>query len=258
MKICNLKVENNLFISPINKIKSRNVGILTINNEKHILKIEDINDGNKIGTEEYIFYKKCISKIKSKHMNLLIQIPIKYSLCNDKIKYIFKLLDGDIDTAFLSNISKKNVINIFQQSFFSMYYINHHLNYFHNDIYTTRKMCKLNNIMYIKNNKETKLEIDGLKLIIKKYRVLIIDFGHASKNMSYKENMLYDSFNILFFYKFKYRSELFILFMILCHTYRGIDLLKMKDYYIFFEGKMKKKSLIEFDKSIYNNFQDLL
>ena len=31
MKICNLKVENNLFISPINKIKSRNVGILTIN-----------------------------------------------------------------------------------------------------------------------------------------------------------------------------------------------------------------------------------
>ena len=49
MKICNLKVENNLFISPINKIKSRNVGILTINNEKRILKIEDINDGNKIG-----------------------------------------------------------------------------------------------------------------------------------------------------------------------------------------------------------------
>lgn len=258
MKVCNLNVKNNLFKSTINKLKPRNVGIILIDKEKYILKIEDIDGKEETKTDEYIFYKKFKSKIKSDHFDLIIQLPIKYSICNNKIKYLFELLKGDIDTTFLLKISHKNIINILQQSLFSLYYINHYLHYYHNDLCTSRKMYKLNNLMYIKNDKEKKLEIDGLKLIIKKYRVLIIDFGLSSKIMGYKGTILYDGLKIFFLYDFKYKSELFILFIIFLHTYKGIDFLKIKDYYISFEKKMKKNSLIEFDKSLYNNFQDFL
>lgn len=254
---CDFKIKNNLFTETINKIKPRNIGFIEINNKKYILKIENILFDLK-NMYEYQFYIKNMNKIKSNKINNIIQIPLQYIICKkeNQIKYIFQELTGDVDTKLLTTISKKNRINIFQQLLLSLYFINHKLHYYHNDLFTNRKFFKLNNGMYIKNDKVRKIEIDGLSLKIEKYRALIIDFGLSSKTPGYKLNMFYNGISVLFLYNFKYKSELFLLFVILYHTYHDkFDILKINEFYTYFEKNIKnKETLLEFDKSIYNNF----
>lgn len=253
---CDLKIKNNLFKEPINKLKPRNIGFIEINNIEYVLKIENIN--NLKNMNEYQFYIKNINKIKLYNFNEIIQIPIEYKVCKkeNQIKYIFHKLDNDIDTAFLNKISKKDRINIFEQLLLSLYFINHKLHYFHNDLYTSRKFFKLNNCMYIKNNSIKTIKIDNFSLQIGKYKTLIIDFGLSTKTSGYKLNIFYKGISALFLYDFKYKSELFILFIIIYHTHHNnFNISLIKKFYVYFEKNMKKLDLLEFDKSIYNNFK---
>ena len=260
MDICNLVPKKKLFIETINKLKPRNVSITSIDNKKYLLKIEDYNTNLK-NMYEYQFYIKNYDKIKLDKFDNIIQIPIKYKICKKKntINYMFSLLDSDVTHDFLHKLNKKNVINIIKQSLLALYYINHILHYYHNDIVTVRRKYQLNNIMYIKNNKKKILKIDDLSITIEKYRAVIIDFGIASKTPNYKLTYFYNILSIVVLYKFKYISELFLLFISFYYTYtNSLNIYEIKKFYIYFENKMKGNSVKDFDKSIFHYFNELL
>ena len=262
LSICNLVPEENLFVNIINKLKPRNVSITIINNKKYILKKDNIEDSID-NLYEYQFYKKNYKKIKESHMNSIIQIPIKYKICKNNIHYLFNLLDSDINNTFLKKIGKINVINIIQQSILALYYINHKLKYYHNDLTTIRRKYQIHNVMYIKNNINKTLKIDDLSVKLGKYRSVIIDFGLSSKVPNYKLNYFYNTLSVLLLYKFTYISEIFFLFILYYYTYKNaLNIYQIMTFYIFFEKKTnidsKKNKLINFDKSIFTYFFELL
>ena len=247
INLCELKIKNKY----IKTLKS-NVGKV---NKDFILKKENILF-NLENTFEYQFYLKNIDKIKKYNFNYNIQIPIKYQICNEKRKvyYLFSRLKGDIDKDFLVKLSKNEVINIFQQSLISIYFINHKLHFYHNDFLSLSKGFSLNNLMYMKNDKKIKLTTDNLKVTVGKYRTIIIDFGMALRFPRPKTLSFFVYFN------FKYISEVFLLFVVLYFTYKNryVDIELIRKMYNFFESKMDQKGVKAFDKSVFNHFSTFL
>jgi len=214
LNICTIPIKNSLFTDPIDKIKYKNVGIIKINDKKYIIKKEKFeNEGM-----EYIFFRKYDEKIKKDNFDNFIQIPILYKKCFEVKENvcIFKKLGGDINRTFIKSLSKKNSENILGQLLLIFYYINHKLKIYHNDIFSLRDTLKLNNLMYSINNDKSisKINIDDMSINILKYHVTIIDFEHFSNKKEYKINYFYTIFSNLLNYKFLFKSELFILFII--------------------------------------------
>lgn len=284
-KICNMKIAKSLFLNERNKSKPRNIGFTKINKKKYILKTEDV-ESSLSHMPEYIFYKKNVNKIYKNKFELNLQVPIEYKICEKapnrkdptkykkQIYYLFHVLKGDLTYKFIRMIPSEQTINIFQQYLLSLYFLNHKLNYFHNDFYTNYKMLynkslfNINNLMYMNNPTYNKkkyniLKVDDFTLEIKKYRAVIIDFGLCSKfpkKPGYKLKLFYASLSLRLFYRFKYYSEMFLLFVLLYHTYFGdFRLYHIKNFYQFFESKMYgTQSLLEFDKCVYKYFIQLL
>jgi hypothetical protein len=277
-ELCNQKIAKSLFTNARNKTKPRNIGFTQINKKQYILKTEDVEDSLS-SMKEYKFYEKNSKKIYKHHFEYNLQIPIVYQLCknielpsnstrkNEQIFYLFHLLKGDLNHKMITSIPVEQAINIVQQYLISVYFLNHKLGYFHNDFFTNYKFTQnlslfnINNFMYIKNSKKNNniLRVNDLECKVKDYRAVIIDFGLCTKfpnRYGYKLRIFYGLLTLRLFYHFKYYSELFLVFILLYHTYLGdIRLYNIKNYYQFFESKMYgKKNIQEFDKVIYNNF----
>ena len=227
-------------------LKVDNKKSVSILNNKYIIKVEQFdNYGN-----EYSFYKKNSKKIIKDKFNKFLQIPIKYKkdYKNKHIIYIFTMLDGDINRSFLKSIRNNDFINILDQSILSIYYLNHKLKYFHNDLYRIGSLLDINNIMYVKNNDMRSLiKIDDMTVEVKKYRVVIIDFEKSTKESGFKIDYFYIFFSNFYEYNFKYMSEIFIM-CILCNP-----ILDIKNLYIYIESRMKGLNLEDFDKSLFEN-----
>ena len=210
--ICNLEIKKSFFKYKINSLKNKNVGNTEYKNKKYILKKE-----NSV-TNEYLFYKKFSEKIEKDCMEDYIQIPIKYKKCNinnkDTIYYLFKPLDKD----YKKSIRYSNK-NIFGQILLIVYYINHKLKIYHNDLFSIYrfqdKFFDFNNIMISKNKSGYKnLSVDDLSIKINKYICTIIDFEYYSKIPSLRIKYFYSFFSNMYQYNFEYKSEMFILFII--------------------------------------------
>ena len=264
--------------------KPRNIGFTKIDKKEYILKTEDVL-GSLSQMSEYVFYKKTYKKIYENKLNLNLQVPIEYKICKNayseknkskktRIYYLFYVLKGDLTRKFVETLSMKNMINMYEQYLLSLFFLNHELGYFHNDLFTNYKFLEdfsiynLNNLMYMNNpNKGKKtgnlIKVDKFKLKVLDYRAVIIDFGLASKfpnNYNYKLKLFYGSLSFRLFYRFKYYSEVFLLFVLLYHTYKGnFRLFHIKNFYQFFESKMfGEQSLIEFDRAVYKYFKVFL
>lgn len=250
---CNLKI--NKIIDDHSKI--RQVGIVKINNKNYILKTE-LKDRL---LKEYIFYKKYSKQIYNDNFNIFINTPIKMKDCGNKIYYLMNLIDFDFDNNFIAKITFNQWKDYTIQLCISIYYLNHHLHIFHNDLCYKNK---LRNIMLKNNNKLKIMKIDNFHLNINSNYICIIDFGYYNIRPNFRTLQFYDddikinNKNIIILY-----SEVFIVFFYsYYHFYYNncindnIIIIKNKIYNEFIKN-IKNITLIEFDLFIINSLINL-
>lgn len=212
-----------------------------------------------------------------------IQIPIKYKNCKinnkDTIYYLFKPLDKDYNKSTMYNTK-----NIFGQILLIVYYINHKLKIYHNDLFSiyrfqdksSYKFFDFNNIMISKNKSGYKnLSVDDLSIKINKYICTIIDFEYYSKIPSLRIKYFYSFFSNMYQYNFEYKSEMFILFIIYYMNYnQNFNFYVIPILYNYFENIMisewqnkikkdkknkkdKKYKIKDFDRIIFKNYLNI-
>ena len=268
IKKLNDKKNKNFIFNILEKIidifKIKNIGSIKIKNKEYIIKKEYFKDNYFIlkfiynlinfNVNEYDFYKKFNNKIIKYKFENNIQLPIKYKLCNKFYVYLFEKIDYDLTYNFLKKLNIESYKNILKQIIFIVYFLNHKLNIFHNDL------CLINqirNIMINKNKVKYTLKLEDKTVIVDKYKVVLIDFGLFSKESKFKNKEFYIKKNIRYFCIFEIISELFIvLFLLLKNYYRKIKINFKKLYYYFYD-KIKIKNLKNFDNYIFNNIDNI-
>jgi hypothetical protein len=273
-KICKLNFNNKINSNPdenkilediLNIFKITKIGYIKIKNTKYVLKKEffvknfpllsSIYNILNFNIDEYTFYKKYQNKIIKNKFDENIQLPYKYKLCKTYSIYIFTKIDYNLNSFFLKKLNKINFNNILIQSIYIIYFVNHILNVFHNDLYQDNK---IRNFM-INNNKikNYKIKIYKNEINIKEYNVVLIDFGLFSKNLGFKNILFYNKKSIKYLYFFEIKSELLIILYIFLINYYFKKNINFKKLYLFFYNKITKKNLISFDKEIINHIQDI-
>jgi hypothetical protein len=263
-----------------NKFKVTDIGTIKILNKNYVVKREFFTKNFyllnilykllNLDVNEYKFYKHFEKKIKKYKFQKNIQLPIEYNICKKFNIYLFKKLDIDLNNSFIKNINKNDFLNIFKQTIFITYFINHILGFFHNDI---SQLNNVRNLMInkIDNKSSYYLKIDNLKTKVKKYQVIMIDFGLYSKTFGFKGHIFYNKKSVRYFYSFPILSEVFIILYLLLKNYvmlkhkknkklcKKIDFLQL---YLYFYNKIKitknkKTNLKNFDKCILENINDV-
>ena len=250
-----LKILKNL----LEIFKTTNVGVIKIYNKKYIIKKEYFAKNYLVlgiiyklidfNVDEYKFYSKFENKIKKYHFNKNIQLPIKYKICKKFNVYLFKKIDYNLNNNFIKHLNITDFNNILGQATYIMYFLNHTLKIFHNDI---ALLNKLHNFMVNKNDKKYFLSLDKTRLEVGKYSVVIIDFGLFGKKMEFKEAFFYYKKNLEHLYIFEIHSELLIVVYTLLNIYYKKKI-NFKKLYLYIYEKIHKKTLKIFDKYIFNN-----
>lgn len=271
-KICKLNFNNEINNNPdekkilediFNIFKKTKIGYIKIKNSKYVLKKEffvknypllsSIYNILNFNIDEYTFYKKYENKIIKNNFDKNIQLPYKYKLCESYNIYIFTKIDYNLNSVFLKKINKIIFNNILIQSIYIIYFINHLLNVFHNDLHQNDK---IRNFMINKNqNKNHKIELYKNEIKITKYNVILIDFGLFSKNLRFKNILFYDTKSIKYLYFFEIKSELLIVLYIFLINYYSKKNINFKNLYLYFYNNITKKDLKSFDKKILNSIQ---
>jgi len=244
--------------------KITDIGIIKIDSKDYVLKrefftihfpiLDKIYKFLKFEVNENIFYKKFEKNIVKYNFNKNIQLPIKYKICKKFNIYLFKKIQYNLNNTFLKRLNKNTFNNILIQSTFIIYFLNHKLNIYHNDI---SQVNKLRNFMINKNNKKTYLKLDNQKIEIKDYNVIIIDFGLFSKDFGFKNNLFYYKKNIKYLYLFEIKSELLIVIYLFLINYYHKKEINFKKLYLYIYNNIKNKSLKEFDKFIFENINSI-
>jgi len=264
--ICNLnfqkKVQNNpdetKFVeSFVSLFQTTDVGFVKIGRTEYLLKkeyyVQQYPIMNKIykfinlDVSEYKFYKKYSNKIRKSKFKNHIQLPYQYEFCNKMTVYLYKKIDYDLTSFFIKTLSKSSFYSILIQACNTVFYINHTLKIFHNDLSMNNK---LRNFM-VNKKKDS-------------YQVIIIDFGLASKELKLKNKQFYQFKAVKYFYTFPIESELLLVFyLFLIQFYSKKELHFYKLYQYFYE-KIKSKTLLLFDSEIikeirsFSNFQKIV
>jgi len=257
--------ENKILEDILNIFKITKIGYIKIKNTKYVLKKEffvknytllsSIYNILKFNIDEYTFYKKYENKIIKNNFDKNIQLPYKYKLCKLYNIYIFTKIDYNLNSLFLKKLNKINFNNILIQSIYIIYFVNHILNVFHNDLHQDDK---IRNFM-INNNKikNHKIKIYKDEINIKKYNIVLIDFGLFSKNLGLKNILFYNTKSIKYLYFFEIKSELLIILYIFLINYYLKKNINFKKLYLYFYNNINKKDLKSFDKKIINCIQDI-
>jgi hypothetical protein len=275
-KICKLNFNNEINNNPdekkilediFNIFKTTKIGYIKIKNTKYVLKKEffvknypllsSIYNILNFNIDEYTFYKKYENKIIKNNFDKNIQLPYKYKLCESYNIYIFTKIDYNLNSVFLKKINKNIFNNILIQSIYIIYFINHILNVFHNDLHQNDK---IRNFMINQNknkNKNHKIELYKNEIKITKYNVILIDFGLFSKNLGFKNILFYNTKSVKYSYFFEIKSELLIVLYIFLINYYLKKNINFKNLYLYFYNNIIKKDLKLFDKKILNSIQDI-
>ncbi len=235
-----------------NIFKPTNTRIIEINKKKYVIKKELTKDIKPILKKIYkylditinesVFYKKYKNIIKKSNFNKKIQIPIKYNVCDGFNIYLFEKLKANLNSHILRRLNEKKFINLLSQTISTIYFINHKLKIFHNDLHEDDK---IRNIM-----------IDN------KGNPVVIDFGLFDKKLGFKNRNFYKIKSIQYGSKFKFRlkSELFIVLYIFLINYYRKENINIVNLYRFFYDSIptkKIKSLENFDKNILLNVRKI-
>ncbi len=185
------------------------IGILTIKNKKYFIRILKKLVNNYI-FKEYIFYKKYLKKILLDGLEKNINIPFKIIECKKENKYImlFNTISYDYDGKYIiSKLFYNEWLDYTIQICLLVYYLNHILHIYHNDIGVNGT---LRNIMIQENNKPFEIFIGKYKYKINNNYIILIDFEFSSDKPEYMTKNFYFSKYIKNTYK--YISEVFVVF----------------------------------------------
>ena len=242
--------ESKLLETFFDVFKTTKVGIIKLDNKEYLLKKEyfikkfplliNIYKFLKLDVHEYKFYKKYENIIKRSNYRKNIQLPIKYKICKDSSIYIFEKIDTNLNSFFLKTLPIPVFNKILHKTLSIIYYINHTLHIFHNDLY--------------QNNKPRNFMVNKLK---SNYRVILIDFGLFSNELGIKNQFFYKTKGIKYGYKFMIKSELLIvLYTFLINYYKNLNI-NFRELYLYFYNKLKIYNLKEFDTVIYKSIKNI-
>ena len=107
--------------------------------------------------------------------------------CNQEMYYLMNKYDIDINRKFLLRLSTTDQLNILTQILFGIYYLNHVLHLYHNDLYYT------NNIRNVMCNK-IDIKYEKFNITCENYIVKIIDFGWTENKPAYRTTEYHDKY----------------------------------------------------------------
>jgi hypothetical protein len=196
------------------------VGVLTISDKKYLTRIEKKLVNNYI-FQDYIFYKKYSNKITSDGLEKNINIPFKIIECDNEKKNImfFNIISYDYNQKYvISKLFYKEWLDYTIQLCLLVYYLNHVLYIFHNDLVVKGD---LQNQMIQENNKPFEIKVENFKYQVNNNYIVLIDFEFASNKPGHMTKNFY--FNEYIKSTHKYISEVFIVFYISYKIFFNID-----------------------------------
>lgn len=231
------------------------IGVLTIKDKKYFIRILKKLVNNYI-FKEYIFYDKYSKKILNESMGKNICIPIKTINCQKENNYImlFNNISYDYDNKYIiSKLFYKEWLDYTIQLCLSVYYLNHILDIYHNDLVVKGN---LRNIMIQENNKPFSIHIENYKYKINSNYIVLIDFEFSSDKPEHMTKKFYS--NEYLKNNYKYISEVFIVFYLSYKIFFNIDD-KWADKYdkiyndFLKENNISNTTLKDFDNNIINS-----
>jgi hypothetical protein len=208
---------------------TRNINIkvekIYIKNKPYIIKKENTIDDNIL--QEFLFYKNFAEQIKKDKMNKNLNLPLKILDCeSDSKMYIFNYIDNDYIKEYIHKYVKsyKTWLDYTIQLCLSIYYMNHILGVYHNDL------CykgELRNIMIKNNDIPFTINFDNFTYTINNNYIVLIDFGQQNSKIGLRTYKFYYNKYKKIRRKYKYESEVFIVFY-----YSYIFFFNIKDEWI--------------------------
>jgi hypothetical protein len=231
------------------------VGVITIKNIKYIVRILKKLVYNYV-IKEYIFYKKYSNKIISDGLEKNISIPFKIIECDNENKYImfFNNVSYDYNRKYIvTKLFFKEWLDYTIQLCLIVYYLNHELQIFHNDIGVGGN---LQNQMIQENNKPFEIKVKNFKYQVNNNYIVLIDFEFASNKPEYMTKKFYFNDNVKSYHK--YISEVFVVFYISYKIFFNIDDKWANNYDKIYDDFIKEMNnpnatLKDFDNHIINS-----
>lgn len=223
-----------------------------INGKTKIIK-KELFDKKIYELKEFLFHKKYDDKIKKSCFKKFILMPDKIIKCSDSVIYSYSKLNFD----YTKNICEKLTFNEWKnhtiEICLTLYYLNNVIGIYHNDlIYKNdfRNIMMDNN----KNNSIIDININLFKYSTNIEHIVLIDFGMSSPKPELRTFKFYNNKYKKKSHKYKYISEVFIMYYYFYKFYNKIEDIwdeKYDDLYISFEKDTK--SLDEFDTKVINS-----
>ena len=248
---CGITFSKNLTLQ-----KNTFVDIFNLDNVQFVVKKEIYKNRDKTNLPEYIFHSKFDSEIKKTSFKNFIMIPEKILDClPNSVIYKYPKLNYDYDKTIIEKLQLGKWIDYTIELCMVLYYLNHELKIFHNDLIFKNNF---RNIMIDYNENLVEIEISEFKYSTKLNHTVIIDFGQSSIEPKLRTlNFYYNKYkktNI----KYKYMSEVFIMYYYFYKFYNKID-----DYWdekydmIYNDFETETSSSKEFDNKIIKSLFDL-
>lgn len=241
---CGITFSKNLTLQ-----KNTFVDIFNLDNVKFVIKKEIYKNKDKNDLPEYIFHYKFDLKIKKTCFKNFILMPEKILDCPpNSVIYKYPKLNYDYDKTIVEKLQLGKWINYTIELCMTLYYINHKLEIFHNDLIFKNNF---RNIMIDYNEDLVEIEISKFKYSTKTNHIVIIDFGQSSTKPKLRTlNFYYNKYkkpNI----KYKYISEVFIMYYYFYKFYNKIDDYWDEKYDILYNDfETNTSSSEEFDDKI--------
>jgi hypothetical protein len=245
--------------------KTTKIGIIKIDGKEYFIKkesfvkkypiLDSIYKFINIDVNESKFYKKYTKIIKKYKFENNIQLPIKYNICKTYNIYLFHKIEQNLNSYFLIKLNQLKFFNILEQSIMIVYFLNHKLGVFHNDLHQNDKIRN-----FMVNKIDTKNKILKFKdIVIKKtnFNVIVIDFGFFNKELGLKNKFFYTTKSLKYLYNFEIKSEILIILYIFLINYYKKKSIDFKKFYIYFYNLCKNKNLKEFDRNILLNVKNI-
>jgi serine/threonine protein kinase len=210
-----------------------------------IIKSKPVSNKNK----ETITLQR-IKEIKNDTIRQLFSNIIEIKTCNQDIYYLMNKYDNDIDRKFLLNISTTDQLNVLTQILFGIYYFNHILHLYHNDLYYKNN---IRNVMYNRIDNKIDIKYDKFNIVCEKYIIKIIDFGWTENIPAFRTTEYHNKY----FRKLQIVSELvlFTYFYMITLKNNNLILSIITDLCLIIEKKLNNSHQLtpqNFDFIFYN------
>lgn len=241
------------FIKNLTFQKNVFVNIFDIGDKKFVIKKEMYE--NKFKLKEYLFHSKFDDRIKKTCFKNFILLPEKMIDCGDSVLYKYEKLNYDYNKIIIENFSLKKLLNHTIEICLTLYYINHTLGIYHNDLIFKNDY---RNIMINYNEEKVNIDIDSFNYSTNSNHIMLIDFGQSSSKPKLRTlNFYYNKYKKNNF-EYRYISEIFIIYYYFYKIKYNIDDFWDEKYdKLYKEFEINTSNTKEFDTQIIKSLFEL-